>query len=193
MMMNRTEIIENKHSLRGADLSQADWSGEDLSGPNLSGADLRDANLSGAVLIRANLRGANLSGANLSGADLTVTSLRYADLSGANLSGANLIGANLIGANLIGAKGIGQKEEEVAFAKQLYEDIVSGEKELDMSDWHTCGTTHCLAGWAFPNKENPGQAASLKYPTLAKYFYASNEEALDALRRVGNGEESVFS
>ena len=61
-----------------------------------------------------------------------------------------------------------------------------------MNDWHSCSTAHCIAGWAFPDLEYPGRKASLAYPTLAKYFFSSNEDALEALKRVANGEESVF-
>ena len=67
--------VENRLSLRGADLSRA----------NLREANLSRANLRGADLLVANLRGANLSGANLGGADL-----RWASLSGADLSGADV-------------------------------------------------------------------------------------------------------
>ena len=59
--------VENRLSLRGADLSRAD-----LRGANLSRADLLGANLS-----RADLRGANLSRAALSGADLRGADLGF--------------------------------------------------------------------------------------------------------------------
>ena len=61
--------VENRLSLRWADLRKA---------------NLRKANLRGADLRKANLREADLSGADLSGADLSGADLRWADLSGAD-------------------------------------------------------------------------------------------------------------
>jgi hypothetical protein len=58
---------------------------------------------------------------------------------------------------------------------------------------HWCGTAKCIAGHAFPNLHEPARAAGTKYPTLARYFLASDDEVLAALKRVANGEESVFS
>ena len=183
--------------LRRADLSGANLSGANLSGANLSGADLIGSNQSGADLSGADLSGANLSGANLIGANLSGADLRRANLIGANLRGANLrwanlSGADLRGADLRGAEGIGSREAEVHFAKKLLETITSGEGSLDMSKWHACDTVHCIAGWMYPGLDRPGSAASRALPTLARYFFASEEDALAALERVASGEESVF-
>jgi Pentapeptide repeats (8 copies) len=188
--------------LSGADLSGADLSGANLKNAKLNGANLNDVNLSGTHLMDADLRGADLRDADLSGtylmdADLRDADLRDAKLKGADLSGANLVGANLVGANLVGAyledvKGIGDKIGEIKFAAELLETITSGAGSLDMGEWHTCGSAHCIAGWAYPDESYPGRKASTKYPTLAKYFFVSEKDALAALRRVANGEESVF-
>ena len=163
----------------------------DLSGANRCGADLSGANLYSANLYSADLSGADLSGADLSGANLYSANLYSADLSGADLSGADLSGANLYSANLSGAKGLGTKEGEISFASLLLEKIRKDPYLLYMSSWH-CGTAHCIAGHAFPDLENPGQPASLLYPTLTQYFLVSNKEAIAALERVSRGEESVF-
>lgn len=96
--------------------------GADLKGANLQDADLQDANLWGASLQGANLRGANL---------------QSADLKGANLRGANLRGAKLD--YIPGSQELLKKVAEHALAK---------EDSLEMCDWHTCDTTHCIAGWA---------------------------------------------
>lgn len=204
--------IEPGAKLIQADLSGIDLSGTDLSQANLIGADLRrsdlsGANLSEACLVEANLRKADLSGANLSGANLNEATLEEANLSGANLSGANLsetclIGANLTGADLSGADlsgahldganlvntiGLGTKEGEIEFAIKLLALMAKVPGILEVGDWHSC-----LAGNAFPLEKFPGQKASLLLPTLAKYFFASNEEVIEALARVASGEESVF-
>jgi len=31
--------------------------------------------------------------------------------------------------------------------QKVYQAVTSKENSLDMSTWHTCGTTHCWAGW----------------------------------------------
>jgi Pentapeptide repeats (8 copies) len=195
----------------GADLEGANLTGADLRGANLIAASLTDvklrvANLAGADLEGANLEGADLEGADLRGANLASVKLRVANLAGADLEGANLAGANLEGADLRGVdlsgadlrgadlrgvKGVGNKKDEIEFATKLLQKISDHTVKLVMSNWH-CGTAHCIAGWAYPEESYPGQKASLKYPTLAKYFFASEKEALAALQRVANGVESAF-
>ena len=96
-----------------------------------SSADLRGAVLSGAVL-----RGADLSGAVLRGADLSDADLRGADLSGAVLRDADLSGAVL---------------REIPVVENIDAKILAAIEaggKLKMTDWHTCKTTHCRAGWA---------------------------------------------
>jgi hypothetical protein len=105
-----------------------------------------------------------------------------------------LSGAWLNGAKLQGAIGLGTREGEVEFAKELLKILQLGAGYLAMDDWHseTCNTTHCLAGWAFPEKKFPAQPASLQYPTLAQFFFKSNQEAMEVLELVASGELSVF-
>jgi len=162
--------------------NNANLSGANLRGANLRGANLSDANLSDANLSDANLRGANLSGANLRGANL-----RDANLSDANLRGANLSGAPII----------------PQIHQRVYE-AASQPGALNMSDWHTCGTTHCRAGWVVELAGDEGKAlekqigtpaaATLIYlasdPTLDKFpsFYCGNGEALADMKRLAELE-----
>jgi len=157
--------------LRGADLTAADLTGAnligtDLTGANLTKADLSGANLSGADLhhidlARANLTGANLSGANLSGADLRRAILTGANLTGANLTGVIISGAylssvNLARVDLTGVLSAPRRltpleipivpDLDAAIHAQVYGADAPG--TLYMSQWHTCETTHCRAGWA---------------------------------------------
>lgn len=197
----------SKERLRRADLSHsylegANFSRADLKGANLSysflvesnfslsilqGANLQDADLTGANLQTASLRGARLQFSHLVFADLSHTDLSHADLTGANLSGANLSGAYLLH-----TKGIGTKAGERKFAGDLLRSIESGVAILEMGLWHSGGNVHDIAGHAFPELEIPGQKASLLFPTLARYFFSENSEALAALQRVAEGVESVF-
>ena len=191
--------------LIGANLIGANLIGANLIGANLSSASLRDTNLIDADLRHANLSGANLrdtnlSGANLRDADLSGADLRRADLLGADLSGANLIGTNLIGANL-------RHGDLFPIIKNIHSAVyeaASAVAALDMKKWHTCGTTHCRAGWvttlagkggkALESIYGTAAAAALIYqasdPTLERIpdFYALNADALADMRRLADAE-----
>lgn len=82
-------------------------------------------------------------------------------------------------------------------------EIEADKGKLVMGDWHTCNTTHCLAGWAIHHagKEGyaleeltePEYAGALIYakscPTLPiPNFYSDDEEGMEQLReRAGKG------
>ena len=74
--------------------------------------------------------GADLRWANLRGADL-----RWADLSGANLRGAS-----------IDAFAIATPEEAAPRIRAVAQAALATPDALDMGSWHTCDTTHCIAG-----------------------------------------------
>jgi len=74
-----------------------------------------------------------------------------------------------------------------------------------MSDWHTCNTTHCRAGWvvhlagdagyALERFHNTPLAAQLIYkasnpdlPVPPTRFYENNDEALADMRRLADLE-----
>jgi len=177
--------------LRAADLRAADLSGADLSAANMRGANLRGADLSAAYLSAANLSAADMSGADLSGAYLSGADLQKANLCGADLRAANLRAANLSAANMRGAKVPKAPAVENLCALILETILNNG---LDMSDWHTCGTAHCLAGWAvklageegleIENKLLTNAAGALIWhESIGKIpnFYASNEDAIKFL------------
>ena len=163
---------------------RANLTGADLSWADLTGADLTGANLIKADLIKANLTGARLSWANLAEARLTR----------ANLTRANLAGANLNGANLNGARGIAIAADapqrlRAAAAAALQEGA------LEMADWHSCETTHCLSGWLIHQAGEPGRLLEAAVgPNVAGlmlggveahgHFYDSNEAASEWLRSV---------
>ena len=180
--------------LRGAVLRDADLRDADLRGADLSGADLRDADLRVAVLSGAALRDADLSGADLSGADLRDADLRVADLSGAALRDAILSGDLLAGVPRI---------------PNIHQTIYEAARQpdaLDMGTWH-CGTSHCRAGWVVTLAGDGGRALEwgLKTPAAAAIiylasdpkieripdFYASNEAALEDMKRLAEAELSA--
>jgi uncharacterized protein YjbI with pentapeptide repeats len=204
------EVAGKSYGLQlGVAIKAAHVSGADLRGADLRGADLTGAVLRGADLTGADLRGADLTGADLTGADLTGAVLRDADLRGADLRGADLTGAVLRDADLRGAvlrdadlrgadlTGCPVKIKDIH--KAVYE-AASKPGALDMKTWHTCGTTHCRAGWVVALAGEGGAAleyafdtptaATLIYmasdPTLAKVpdFYCNNEVAMADMARL---------
>jgi Pentapeptide repeats (8 copies) len=173
-------ILEIKgNNLRGADLSDADLRYADLSGADLSGAELRFAEL----------RDAKLRGADLSGADL-----RYADLSGADLRDAKLHGAKF------GIPFTSDPELIHKVAAAALAGANGDTPHLKMDRWHTCETTHCIAGWSVklhPQGELLERFTStylagylLLGEEASKHFYDSDHEAREWLKQFVKKEKS---
>jgi hypothetical protein len=162
--------------LRYADFTEADLQHAAFTGAKLAGADLRYANLEYAKLVNANLEYANLQNANLRHADMRRADLRYATFTGANLDGAL----------------IDYEIEEGLLLRVAHAALQDG--ALDMSDWHKCKTTHCIAGWAEVLSEKTRALAKTHGTGVAglltlgheahKYFYASNDDARTFLQGV---------
>ncbi len=164
------------------------------SGADLGGADLGGADLGGADLGAAYLRGADLGGADLRDANLGGAYLRGADLTSANLCGANLYGAYLCGADLTGAS-FGEVPIVEDLDRKILDAIQRPGCSLEMASWHTCETTHCMAGWAIhlageagyelerrTNSATAGAAIFARSTGRVPDFYAGNDAALEALR-----------
>ena len=170
-----------------------------LQGAVLRGADLQGAFLRGAVLRGADLRGAFLRGAVLQDADLRGAFLQGAVLRGADLRGADLRGADLRDAFLQGAIGL----PIAADAQERLRAVATAALQpnaLEMETWHTCETTHCMAGWAIHLAGEPGKIMEkMLGPELTgllllgaeahQYFYKSNDEAREFLSSVLSGED----
>ena len=105
------QMIAQRESFSGRDLSGLNLEGLDFSGlelretilegANLAGANFSEADLSGAILSGANLNGARCVKAIFAGADLTESWIVRADLTEANLLGADLTKADLRQAVLV--------------------------------------------------------------------------------------------
>ena len=82
--------------------------------------------------------------------------------------------------------------------KTVYAAVMQPGNALDMSDWHTCETTHCRAGWVVVLAGEAGKAlekfhgtalaAALIYresgsPIAIPRFFDSAEEALADMKR----------
>jgi uncharacterized protein YjbI with pentapeptide repeats len=170
-------------NLGGANLGGANLGGADLGGADLGDADLRDANLRDANLGGANLGGANLRDANLGGANLGDANLRDADLRDADLGDANLGVANLGGANL-------GFQPDPALPRRVAEAIINGPDgpKVNMANWHSCQTVHCMGGWGIHLSGAAGyalealigseNAATLLMPSISHMFHKTNEEAI---------------
>lgn len=132
----------------------------------------------GAVLFT--VEADTLSGANLSGADLRGADLRGADLSGADLSAKNLTG-DVFGITV-----------DESLPGRVAKAALASSDALEMNSWHTCNTTHCLAGWAIhlsgpagyalEAATSPSVAGAMLMPSAAHLFMASNDEARAWLR-----------
>ena len=132
---------------------------------------------------------ANLIGADLSGADMRRANLSDADLSGANLRNADLSDANLIGANLPKIDGFDSLRGAICA------QVCATPQNLEMNAWHTCETTHCLAGWAvvihpqgklLENIYGTSAAAAMIFHVCegeVPGFYSSNEAAMEWLKK----------
>jgi hypothetical protein len=203
--------------LAGADLTDADLADACLAGADLTDADLTDAYLAGADLTDADLTDADLTRANLTDADLAGAYLAGADLAGANLAGADLAGANYDPAKSPpppDGKPKTPAERAARFRalhpevpavehldRKILDAITSGGGSLDMSQWHTCETTHCRAGWAITlagekGKEleaqhGPYRAGAMIYRASTgrvPHLYATTERAMADIRK--RAEES---
>ena len=164
---------------------------------DLRRADLTEADLRGANLTDANLADANLTGANLTGADLTRANLTLANLADANLADANLTRANLTLADLTDADGLPAAPVVPRIDAAILSAIEAG-GTLNMSEWHTCETTHCRAGWAvtlageagreLERRTSPYLAGRLIYEASrpgvpCPDFFANTQDAMDDIKR----------
>ena len=145
------------------------------------GLAVKAAFASGAVLRDADLRRAVLSGAVLSGADLSGAVLSGAVLSGAVLSGAVLPKA-------VQAMRPADEAEQRTRIAAVAALALADDDALNMGDWHTCETTHCIAGWAVHQAGPAGYlleemvgphaaGAILLGDEAAKHFYDSGDQA----------------
>jgi hypothetical protein len=110
-----------------------------------------------------------------------------ADLRGADLRGANLRGVNLREAKIDGFA-IATPEEAAPRIKAVAQAALKTPDALNMVEWHTCETTHCIAGWAVHLAGVEGKALEEKFGTAnagmillgseaASNFYDTQEQA----------------
>ncbi|HET9864078.1 MAG TPA: pentapeptide repeat-containing protein [Steroidobacteraceae bacterium] len=163
------------------------------------------------------------AGAYLAGAYLARAYLAGADLAGAYLAGAYLAGADLADARNVPA-GVSTDQPESGEQKLSRQDryarraarfrernpdvpviadiderilgiVERGEGKLKMDAWHTCATTHCMAGWAvtlagdagkkLEEQHGPQRAGRMIYTASigrTPHFFATNERAIEAMR-----------
>ncbi len=192
--LNLAEL--NRARLNGAKLDSAELLAAKLNEAELMGARLNDADLGGAELQYARLDGAQLKHADLQAADLTGATLDGANLSGARLKSCDISEARMVGATLPYRVPVIEDLD-----RQILEQLEGKEHagKLDMRDWHSCETTHCRAGWAIAlaghagammeDIEGPEVAGALLYAAATgrvPNFYASDDAALEDLRRAAN-------
>jgi hypothetical protein len=118
---------------------------------------------------------------------------------GGNLNLRGCMGLTALPADIVlGGKRIADAPAIPDIHRAIYA-AASREGALDMSDWHTCSTTHCRAGWAVALAGDAGRAleAATRGTGNAAYliyaasdparpvvdFYASNTDALADMKR----------
>jgi hypothetical protein len=86
-------------------------------------------------------------------------------------------------------------------------EAASNPGALNMSEWHTCDTTHCRAGWVVTLAGEAGKAleefhdtplaASLIYAASSplkvsmQRFFDSNEKAMEDMKRLAEKEKQL--
>jgi len=153
------------------------------------------ANLEGADIRGADLRFADLEGATLEGADLTGADIRFADLEGADLRFADLEGANLVGANLTGTRFSFDYKADQSLKGKVLKAVQAEGCALKMDQWHSCETSHCIAGWAVTLHPEGKELESKSSTYLAgrlllgldhnesRIFFADDAKAMEWLTR----------
>ena len=102
-----------------------------------------------------------------------------ANLRGANLSGADLRRANLSGADLRGAIGLAIAADAPARLRAVAIAALADADALEMDAWHTCKTTHSIAGWAIHQAGELGRILeALHGPELAGRMLLGHEAAM---------------
>ena len=118
----------------------------------------------------------------------------------ANLSRADLSWVDLRGADLRGAQGLPIAADAPARLQSVAAEVLSSPGCLRMDSWHSdCGTAHCLAGWAIQQAGPIGATLEQLHGAhlagllllghdAASRFYQSNDEVLQWLRTISDGE-----
>src|SRR6201992_1449999 len=206
-------------NLADAYLAGANLAGANLAGANLADANLADANLADAYLARAHLAGAYLAHATLAGATLAGASLARANLAGAYLADARGLAQSVppdpVEPYVYGgatkdyparAAKFRQRHPDVPIVEKLDRKILAAIEQggrLNMSQWHSCSTTHCRAGWAIAlagdagrkleAEVGPHRAGFLIYGCSTgriPHFFDTNERALEDIRKCAEEPET---
>jgi hypothetical protein len=93
--------------------------------------------------------------------------------------------------------------------QKIYEAVTRPGNSLNMSDWHTCDTTHCRAGWVnhiagdagrnLEARTTPAFAAMQIYKASSPIkvspvrFYEDNETALADIKRCAEEEAKLLA
>lgn len=81
-------------------------------------------------------------------------------------------------------------DAERALVHAIADRVAADPDALNMKAWHTCATTHCLAGWAqvlSGSKQNDTKAEACgrnRVPCLQHLFFSDNELARSELFRI---------
>ena len=208
----KEKVINHAKYLKQDGGERLNLTNADLTDAYLRHANLRHADLFNADLRYADLRYANLFNANLSNAYLRHANLRHANLTDANLTNADLTDADLFNANLSNAYLTDADLPQTVKIEKLFTKIQSAIKSggrLNMGQWHSCKTTHCMAGWVTSLAGETGRvmerllgtpwAATLIILESCPYlegkvpdFHSSNEEGMKFINECVDKEKLIM-
>ena len=156
-------------SFKNIDASGLNFGGRNGGVKNLEDADFTGSNLEDATFnfcrfTHADFRGVNLSGATFADcylfrswfekSDMTNVTVKNTEFRHCNFTGATTYGlfARICGRNTTFARSVGLVYNPTG-SERLLERIAAivanAPESFRMKEWHsTCGTKHCLAGWA---------------------------------------------
>lgn len=151
-------------------LPRSSFDCSDLISTRFYGTNLRRASFSGTRLINVDFHGAQVQHASLTSSDCLKTPR---DLPIVRDASTRLL--------------------EVAQTVLQDSDL-----RLCMSEWHTCHSTHCIAGWAIHLAGPLGELLEAEFgpanaglfllgPEAASHFFVDEEAALDFLHRIAHG------
>jgi uncharacterized protein YjbI with pentapeptide repeats len=190
--VNLNHAILNRAIMIDANLTRAIMTRAIMTDANLTRAIMTDVTLEDAILIDVILKDANLTRAIMIDVILKDANLTRAIMTDANLTRAIMIDVILTRADLTGTKTDYQIED--GLLQKVAQAALASDDALDMRYWHTCDTTHCIAGWACHLAEN-GKEIERKYGTQVagllllgadahSHFFDTNEEAREYLTSI---------
>jgi hypothetical protein len=176
-----------------------DFHHSDLTWATFIGAKMQHAVLTVCVAQKADFTGADLTASDFFAAKLSKSDFRGADLRGVKFAASTLTWCKFNKGAM--AAGWEDLPEIPDLRQQILQQLENGGR-LDMSAWHKCQTTHCIAGWAIvladakfqSVRHNPalvGAGLFVRSDGMVPNFFGSEPEAMIWLKNPLNDPNAV--